>query len=107
MLFGKGDYGFYHFFISRIYLEIARSSIENKEKALDYVEKAVKHAKERDAITPAKHTSILFSGWEMKPDEWENGKNACQRTTDLLDNSDFGPIRNDVRFKEAIKILAQ
>lgn len=105
MLFERGDYGFYHGFISRIYLEIARSSIENKEKALDYVEKAVKHAKERDAVKPSKHTSILFSGWEMKPDEWENGKTVCQRTADLLDNSDFDPIRNDQRFKETVKAL--
>ena len=107
MLFEKGDYGFYHGYISRIYLEIARSSIENKEKALGCVEKAVKHARERDAITPSKHTSILFSGWEMKPDEWENGKSVCQRTANLLDNLDFDPIRNDKRFKEAIKNLRQ
>ena len=105
MLFENGDFGFYHFFISRIYLEIARSSIENKEKALDCVEKAVKHSRERDAATPAKHTSILFLDWEMKPDEWENGKSACQRMADLLDNSDFDPIRNDQRFKEAVQAL--
>ena len=104
-LFEKGDYGFYHFFISRIYLEIARSSVENTEKALDCIEKAVKHAKERDAAVPSKHTSILFLGWEMKPDEWENGKTACQRTAALLDNSDFDTIRNDNRFKAAVKLL--
>ena len=107
MLFEKGDYGFYHFFISRIYLEIARSSMENREKALDYVEKAIKHAKERDEVKPSKHTSVLFSGWEMKPDEWENGKSACQRTAELLDNSDFDVIRSDKRFKAAIKTLAR
>lgn len=105
MLFEKGDYGFYHGYISRIYLEIARSSIENREKTLAYIEKSVKHARERDAVTPSKHTSILFSGWEMKPDEWENGKTVCQRTADLLDNSDFDAIRNDKRFKVAIKAL--
>ena len=106
ILFEKGDYGFYHGYISRIYLEIARSSIENMEKALDYVERAVKYARERDAVTPSKHTSILFSGWEMKPDEWENGKSVCQRTADLLDNSDFDAIRSNKRFKDAIKALA-
>lgn len=105
VLFEKGDYGFYHGYVSRIYLEIARSSIENKEKALNCVEKAVKHAKERDTVTPSKHTSILFSGWEMKPNEWENGKSVRQRMADLLDNSDFDPIRNDKRFKEAVQAL--
>ena len=104
-LFENGDYGFYHGYISRIYLEIARSSIENAEKALDCIEKAVKHAIERDAVTPSKHTSILFSGWEMKPDEWENGKTVCQRTAVLLDNSDFDAIRTDKRFKAAVKSL--
>lgn len=78
ILFEDGDYGFYHIFLSRVFVELAKLSEENNEQAVAYAKKAVEHAKLYDSLTDQIHTSLLFKGQSISPDEYTSTNNQTQ-----------------------------
>ena len=50
-------------------MELAKLSRENREQAALYAKKAMEHAKLYDSLTDQMHTSLLFKGQNISPEE--------------------------------------
>lgn len=70
-VFEDGDYGFYHLFLSRAYTELAKLDRE-------YVCLAKEHAQLYDTLSAGTHTSVLFKGYPINPDEFTRADNKTQ-----------------------------
>lgn len=88
VVFEDGDYGFYHIFLSRVFVELAKLSEGNSEQAVAYAKKAVKHAKQYDSLTHQMHTSLLFKGQSISPDEYTSADNQTQTERVIAQFSD-------------------
>ncbi len=78
IVFEDEDYGFYHAFLSRVFVELAKLSEENSEQAIAYAKKAAEHAKLYDGLTTQMHTSLLFKGQRISPEEFTSVNNQTQ-----------------------------
>ena len=78
VLFEDKDYGFYHVFLSRVFVELAKLSRENSEQAALYAKKAMEHAKLYDSLTDQMHTSLLFKGQNISPEEYTSANSQTQ-----------------------------
>ena len=78
IVFEKGDYGFYHAFLSRVFAELAKLSEEDREQAVIFAKKAVEHAREYDNLLVGVHTSVLFKGQNIAPLEFTKAKDQTQ-----------------------------
>lgn len=109
LLFEDGDCGFYHGFLSRTYLELARCCLQDRSKtarAISCLESASEHARKMDCAQPSKHTSILFSGEPISPADWtRSGASACEKLFHMLENSEFDVIRSDAGFEVVVSSL--
>ena len=88
VVFEDGDYGFYHIFLSRVFVELAKLSEGNSEQAVAYAKKAVEHAKLYDGLTHQMHTSLLFKGQSISPDEYTSADNQTQTERVIAQFSD-------------------
>ena len=70
ILFENGDLGFYHVFLSRTYVELAKLFTIDSEEYTSYRKKALEHAYSFDNLTKQTHTSILFCKHEILPEEF-------------------------------------
>lgn len=77
-IFEERDYGFYHVFLSRGFVELAKLCEENTEKSLAYARKAVEHARLYDALIEKNHTSVLFKGLLISPQEYTTADKKTQ-----------------------------
>ena len=59
-------------------MELAKLSEENSEQAVAYAKKAVEHAKLYDGLTAQMHTSLLFKGQRVLPEEFTSANNQTQ-----------------------------
>lgn len=66
LLLENGDYGFYHGFLSRTYLELAKYCLPDRQRAIACIESASEHACKMDGAQPSEHTSILFLGERIR-----------------------------------------
>lgn len=73
-----GDYGYYNIFLSRVYVELAKLSADDKEKNQAYTSKAIAFAQTFDNLTAGKHTSVLMRGREIAPDQITKSDRATQ-----------------------------
>ena len=59
-----------------------------------------------DGAQPSEHTSILFLGERISPDEWtRSGAGAREKLLKALESSEFDVIRTDAGFKAAVSSL--
>ena len=88
IVFEDGDYGCYHGFLSRVFTELAKLCTEDKAQSVAYARKAVEHAQKYDHLTDAAHTSVLFKGQRISPDEFAkaNRQTQSERVADWLPN---------------------
>ncbi len=106
LLLENGDYGFYHGFLSHTYLELAKCCLPDREKAIACIESASEHACKMDGAQPSEHTSILFLGERISPDEWtRSGAGAREKLLNALESSEFDVIRGDTGFVAAVSSL--
>lgn len=106
LLMENGDYGFYHGFLSRTYLELSKCYLPDGEKALMCIERAAEYACRMDNAVPSEHTSILFLGKKISSEEWtRSGASAREKLLQALENNEFDAIRNDIKFKAAVSSL--
>jgi len=86
IIFENGDYGFYHIFLSRVFVELAKLAFENSEQAKIYEDKAFKHAKLYDDLLTGTHTSLLFRGHEISPGTFtkSDSKTQSERVAAML-----------------------
>lgn len=70
IIFEAEDYGFYHKFLSQVYVRLAKYSEGNSEQAIVYVQKAKEHAGAYDNLTSRMHSSALFRGQVILPEEF-------------------------------------
>ncbi len=106
LLLENGDYGFYHGFLSRTYLELAKCCLPDREKAIACIESASEHACKMDGAQPSEHKSILFLGERISPDEWtRSGAGAREKLLNALESSEFDVIRGDTGFVAAVSSL--
>lgn len=106
LLFENGDYGFYHGFLSRTYLEIAKFCLPDRSRAISCIESAAEHARKMDGATPSEHTSILFSGDMISPDDWtRSGASVCEKLLQALDGCEFDTLRGDTEFEAIVSSL--
>lgn len=78
IVFEDEDFGFYHTFLSRVFVELAKLSEENRQQTIVYAKKAVEHAKLYDSLTSQMHTSLLFKGQRISPEEYTSANNQTQ-----------------------------
>lgn len=78
IVFENGDLGFYHVFLSRVYVELAKLSFVDSDECVGYVQKAMEHASMFDNLTPGTHTSVLFYKQEISPEEFTKATNQTQ-----------------------------
>ena len=72
------DYGFYHVFLTRVFVELAKLSAENLEQSVIYAKKAVEHAKQYDHLHAKEHTSLLFRGQSISPKDHTKANSQTQ-----------------------------
>ena len=78
VFFEDGDLGFYHKFLSKIHVELAKLQTVESKEYFGYTEKAMEHAIKFDNLTPQAHTSVLFYKHEILPDEFTNTSQQTQ-----------------------------
>lgn len=106
LMFENDDYGFYHVFLCRTYTELAKCCSADKEAALTYITKAASHAREADRATPAVHTSVLFTGHAISPEEWTGAyKSQCTALTEMLTSAEFVVLKEDAEFVSVLQSL--
>lgn len=103
LLFEEGDYGFYHAFLSRTHLELAKA---NPATAMHHVQEAVAHAEAWDAATPTRHTSLLFCGQGILPSEWTKAGSDSQKESILraLTDTAFDGLRDNPAFAKIVNM---
>lgn len=60
IVFEEEDYGHYHVFLSRVYVELAKLCGENEERAGEYAKRAREHAEMYDNLRDGMQSSVLF-----------------------------------------------
>lgn len=109
MLMENGDYGFYHGFLSRTYLELARCCLQDRSKtakAISCLESAAEHAQRMDSAQSSEHTSILLLGDTIAPDDWtRSGEAVGKKLLHALNGSEFDVIRSDAGFAAIVSSL--
>lgn len=78
IIFENDDYGFYHIFLSRVFLELAKLVEENPEQANRYTKKALTHAQRYDDLSKGFHTSLLFKGHCISPETYTTANGQTQ-----------------------------
>lgn len=78
IIFENGDYGFYHVFLSRVFVDLAKLSAESRQQAAIYMKKAVEHAKLYDYLNTGAHTSVLFRGHSISPQDHTKANSQTQ-----------------------------
>ncbi len=88
IIFENGDFGFYHSFASNAFMELVRLEHEDRELVGSYAGKAVDHAKKFDDLKHSIHTSVLFKGHEISPEEFSkaNSKTLYEHIAEMLGN---------------------
>ena len=77
-------------------MELAKLSEENSEQAIAYAKKAVEHAGLYDGLTAQMHTSLLFKGQRISPEEFTSANNQTQteRVAEQLSDDIYKAILN-------------
>lgn len=112
LVFENGDFGFFHAFLCRTYLEIGKLRLQNGDDSrgvIDDVLIAAEHAKRYDEARSSKHTSVLFSGYEINPDEWTKAEESSRSEWLLreLSSEELSSLKAYSEWENVIKKLSQ
>ena len=113
IIFDQEDYLYDNVYLSETYRVMAALALLDKEetRALDFLEKAAKHAVLFDNLPDkAKHTSLLVN--QIEHDVMHTSKNfshnwSYQMLNEYLTQERYNPIRNNSRFVQIENILKE
>lgn len=105
-LFENGDYGFFHLFLSRVYMEIAKTA-QDRDKSVDCLKKAAFFAQSYDHLTACEHTSLLFEHCKISPEQFTKARNEtrCEALAKELYQEDFQFLQDTAAFKSIVEQL--
>ena len=101
IFFEDADYGFYHIFLSRIYLELAKYSVMDENFCIKAIEQSIYHGKCYDCLQNREHTSILWKGVQISTKEFtkSKGMTRLQEIEQELASEQFDKIKGNSYFK--------
>jgi len=107
IIWENGDYGFYHMFVSAIYLEIARLYSYEPMKGIAALKKSVYHAKVFDSLVESQYTSLLFRGMPISPAEFTKPRktNRIEEIMLELSKTDFDFLRGTKELDDILNEL--
>ena len=105
-IFENGDYGFFHLFLSRVYMEIAKTA-QDRDKSVDCLKKAAFFAQSYDHLTACEHTSLLFEHCKILPEQFTKARNEtwCETLAKELYQEDFQFLQDTAAFKSIVEQL--
>ena len=88
LLFEQGDYGYYNASLTKTYLKIA--ALSDDAAATEMLARAQRYAENYDRQTDSQHTSLLFRGHPITPEEWTKAfrKTMTEWLADSIDQDD-------------------
>ncbi len=110
ILYENGDYGYANELVGQIWQNLgdAYLEIDDKESAIDAVEKMVYHKLQMDKIDGMKHTSILFNKLVFSQNELTRNFSCSNREIALgwlIEQKKYDCIRSDARFQDLVHSL--
>ena len=97
IFFEDSDYGFYHIFLSRIYLELAKCYVTDEDLCIKAIEKSIYYGKCYDCLKDGEHTSVLWRGTKISTEEFTKAKEMTrlQEIEQELKSKEFSQIKED------------
>ncbi len=101
IFFEDSDYGFYHVFLSRIYLELAKCYVTDEDLCMEAIEKSIYHGKCYDDLQDGEHTSVFWNGVKISTAEFTKSKEITrlQEIEQELISEEFNRIKEIPYFK--------
>lgn len=105
IFFENADYGFYHVFLSRVYLELAKCYVIDENQCIEAIKQAIYHGKCYDSLQDGEHTSILWDGVQISTTEFTKSKEITrlQEIQAELTSEKFEFLKGKVYLENLIK----
>lgn len=111
LIFEDGDYGFFHAFLCRTYYEIGKLNLQKGDirGVIEDISIAADYAKHYDEAKRLRHTSVLFSEYEINPDEWTKAEemSRCEWLLRELSSEFFSSLNGYSDWEKIITKLSE
>lgn len=104
VIFERGDYGFFDYYLSGVHLKIAELS-EDKEEITQNLKRAYFLTSRFDTAKKNEYGSLLLKGLPIDPDEWSRSSKESRtgRLLRLIKSTEFFGVTGDELVKELQK----